>query len=372
MNRSNNYAAEAKLQLTTSSLYKSVIVFIAAILGLFFIYLIRNVIILFVLAAILAYAVNPLVSWLDAHRVRRIFSVIVVIGGLVAASIIGISYLIPAIIDQIQAISANIPSWARDANSIWTDLVERAPFLGTYQLDTQAIVDRATAATEPILGLIQGVITLVIALVLTIVIALYALVEPHKIKSALTTLVPPSQQELANRLIKQVNLRIGGWLRGIIIIATTTSVVSYVFYAYVFQLPYALTLAVATGLFEIVPILGPIVAGVVAGGVAFFHEPILGLYVVLFITVTRLIVDYWLAPKVMGHQVGIHPLAVIFSVLVMAELVGPVGIFLAVPVAAIFKIIIDEVYVPRISGQPSDAELAARIKLEQKASKETD
>lgn len=372
MNRSNYYAAEAILQLTTSSLYKSVIVFIAAILGLVFVYMIRDVLILFVLAAILAYAVNPLVSWLDAHRIRRTFSVIVVIGGLVAASIVGISYLIPAIIDQVQAISANIPSWVRDANSLWTDLVERAPFLGTYQIDTQQLVEQATAATEPILGLIQGVITLIVALVLIIVIALYSLVDPHKLKNALTTMVPPTQQELANRLVKQVNLRIGGWLRGIIIIAITTSVVSYIFYAYVFKIPYALTLAVATGLFEVVPILGPIVAGVVAGGVAFFHEPILGLYVVLFITVTRLIVDYWLAPKVMGHQVGIHPLAVIFSVLVMAELIGPVGIFLAVPVAAILKIVIDEVYVPRISGQPSDAELAARIKLEQEAAKETD
>lgn len=372
MNRSDNYVTEVKLQLTNSSLYKSVFVFIAAILGLFFVFYIREVLILFVLGAILAYAVNPLVSWLDSHRVSRVFSVIVVVGGIVAASIVGISYLIPAIIDQVQAISGQIPNWVRTANSLWGDLVERAPFLGTYQIDTQQLVERATAATEPILGLIQGVITLVVALILTIVIALYSLVDPHKIKNALTTLVPPTQKELADRLILQVNLRIGGWLRGIIIIAITTSLVSYVFYAYVFKLPYALTLAVATGLFEVVPILGPIVAGVVAGSVAFFHEPILGLYVVLFITVTRLIVDYWLAPKVMGHQVGVHPLAVIFSVLVMAELIGPVGIFLAVPVAAILKIIVDEVYVPRISGRPSDAELAARIKLEQKVAKEAE
>ena len=372
MNHSDNYAAEAKLQLTTSSLYKSVIVFIAAILGLVFVYLIRDVLILFVLASILAYAVNPLVAWLDAHRIRRIFSVIMVIGGLVAASIVGISYLIPAIIDQVQGISASIPSWVRDANSIWTDLVDRAPFLGTYQIDTQAIVDQATAATQPVLGLIQGVIALVVGLVLVIVIALYALVDPYKIKNSLLRLVPPNQNELANRLIKQVNLRIGGWLRGIISIAIITSTISYIFYAYVVKIPYALTLAVFTGLFETIPILGPIIAGVVAGAVAFFHEPILGLYVVLFITLTRLITDYYLAPKIMGHQVGIHPLAIIFSVLVMAEIVGLVGIFLAVPVAAIFKIIIDEVYVPRISGRPSDAELAARIKLEQKAAKEAE
>lgn len=363
---------EAKLQLTPSSLYKSVIVFIAAILGLFFVYLIRDVLILFVLAAILAYAVNPLVSWLDSHHVRRIFSVIVVVGGIVAASIVGISYLIPEIISQVQAISANIPTWVNTANSLWIDLVERAPFLGTYQVDTQSIIDQATAATQPVLGLIQGVIALVVSLVLAIVIALYALVDPYKIKNSLLRLVPPDRTELADRLIKQVNLRIGGWLRGIIIIAFVTSTVSYIFYAYVVKIPYALTLAVFTGLFETIPILGPIVAGVVAGAVAFFHEPILGVYVVLFITLTRLITDYYLAPKVMGYQVGIHPLAVIFSVLVMAELIGLVGIFLAVPVAAIIKIIIDEVYVPRISGRPSDAELAARAKLDQEAALETD
>lgn len=338
-------------QLHASSLYKSIFVLAAIVLGLTFIYFIHNVILLFIFGAVVAYALNPVIGWLHRRRVPRIASILVVLLVLLSMATVGFSYLIPALIDQVQTIIANIPGWVSAESKWWQQMVAQQPFLASYQLDSQEIVKRMTSVTQTVLEVVGSLLTIVAGLLIALIIGLYALVNPTHIADSVLRMVPPLHQATVRRVAREINVRIGGWLRGIITLSFATMVVTYLVYHFVFHLPYALTLAVVTAMLEIIPIVGPITAAIIAGASAFMQEPMLGVYVVLFYTSWRFTTDYWLTPKIMGTHVGLHPLTIIFAVLAMAELFGAIGLFLAIPTAATIKIIIEEVYIPHIHKQ---------------------
>ena len=104
------------------------------------------------------------------------------------------------------------------------------------------------------------------------------------------------------------------------------------------RVPYAALLGVAAGVLEFVPLVGPLIVAVVACLVAAVHAPMLAVWVAVFLTVLRIVEDYVIYPRLMGHGTHLHPLTVILAVLMGAELGGVVGIFLAVPVAAMASV----------------------------------
>jgi predicted PurR-regulated permease PerM len=97
-------------------------------------------------------------------------------------------------------------------------------------------------------------------------------------------------------------------------------------------------LGVAAGVFEFVPLIGPLIIALVATIVAGVHAPVLALWVAVFLAVLRVAEDYVIYPRLMGHGTHLHPLTVIIAVLMGAELGGVVGIFLAVPAAALLSV----------------------------------
>jgi predicted PurR-regulated permease PerM len=97
-------------------------------------------------------------------------------------------------------------------------------------------------------------------------------------------------------------------------------------------------LGVAAGILEFIPLVGPLVIAVVACVVAAVHQPVLALWVATFLVVLRVAEDYVIYPRLMGHGTHLNPLTVILAVLMGAELGGVIGIFLAVPVAAMLSV----------------------------------
>jgi predicted PurR-regulated permease PerM len=102
-----------------------------------------------------------------------------------------------------------------------------------------------------------------------------------------------------------------------------------------FHVPYAAILGVAAGLAEFVPIIGPVMIALVSAVVAGLNAPMLGVWVLLFLGILRVIEDYVIYPRLMGSNIHLHPLGVILAVLAGAELGGAIGVILSVPILAI-------------------------------------
>jgi predicted PurR-regulated permease PerM len=135
------------------------------------------------------------------------------------------------------------------------------------------------------------------------------------------------------------------------------SLVSFLILQFVFQVPYALPLGILTGFLEILPLLGPAIAAVLAAGVALAaHGPGAALSVIVAYTVLRQLEDQVVMPFVVGRAVELHPVVTIFAVLAGGAMAGPLGMLLAVPAAAAIKVVLDFLY----PTDPQDALAEAR------------
>jgi predicted PurR-regulated permease PerM len=163
-------------------------------------------------------------------------------------------------------------------------------------------------------------------------------------------------------------LKLGAFVRGqLLLVAFVAMVLSVAFWA--IGLPYWLLVGVFAGIVEVVPIVGPLVAGLVAIGVALPVSWHLALWAGLIVLAVRLLEDYIVVPRVLGHAVGLSPLVVLIAVTALGVLLGPIYILLAVPVAAVIVTLVDvfvrnrdpaQEDVPTVLFPAQDAETAAR------------
>ena len=150
-----------------------------------------------------------------------------------------------------------------------------------------------------------------------------------------------------------------------LLIALVGAVLSLVFWA--IGLPYWLLIGVFAGIVEIVPVIGPLLAGAVAVGVGLTVSWQLGLAAGITVLVVRLLEDYIVIPRVLGDAVGLSPLLVLFSITSVALLFGEFAVLLAIPLAAVLATLLDVVVrgkdpaeedVPTVIFSPADSETA--------------
>jgi predicted PurR-regulated permease PerM len=174
------------------------------------------------------------------------------------------------------------------------------------------------------------------------VLAFYWLVERATIKRALLRAVPVRHARSVNTVWLEVEDKLGGWVRGQLLLMLAIGVMAGVGYLLI-GLPNPAILAVAAGLFEIVPMIGPVLAFTPAVLVALATDPSKALVVLVYAIIIQQIESQVLVPRVMRHAVGVSPLTVLLGILAGAALAGLAGAFLAVPLAAAAQVILAHV-----------------------------
>lgn len=171
---------------------------------------------------------------------------------------------------------------------------------------------------------------------IALVIAYWALKDLPKLRSEALTLAGPALEDDAEHLISTVTHVVGGYLKGQTIASFVTGTLATIGLA-IIGVPYALVLGIITFFFNFVPYVGPFTSGLIAGMVGLFVSPLTGLLAVVVIVVAQNFTDTVVSPRVMSDQVDLHPILVIFSLLVGGTLFGIPGMLFAIPVAATGK-----------------------------------
>jgi predicted PurR-regulated permease PerM len=140
-----------------------------------------------------------------------------------------------------------------------------------------------------------------------------------------------------DELFQDINSTLAAYIRAQLISCLLIGIVCTVGF-YVFGVRYALVLGLIAGMFEFIPLLGPVVVAVLAGTVASFDTMSKAMAVLVFLGVLRIVQDYVLYPRIIGSGIHLHPLAVILAILAGHELAGVAGIFLAIPVIAVLTV----------------------------------
>jgi predicted PurR-regulated permease PerM len=197
------------------------------------------------------------------------------------------------------------------------------------------------AAVTTILGTLWGLVGGLIGLVTLLILTFYLLVDSDSVFDAWLRLVPEPRREGAASAARQIARKVAAWLGGNLILAAVMGTASAVG-MFLMGVPYAYVVAVIAAAGEMVPILGPLMAGVVAVAVAATVSMKLAAAALAYFFVLHQVEANVLVPKIMERQVGLSPVNVIVALLIGSELRGVVGAILAVPTAAIVQVVFEE------------------------------
>lgn len=337
----------------TVSLYKTVLVFIATLLGIALLYTIQDILKIFFLAFLFGFALNPVITWLESKKVPRGITIILIIILIISLLIIWFWILIPAVFQQVQTFLENFPIYQKQLVKSWQNFQLTHPSL-REQLDLNSIFNqmqqRLTQTISPIFTAISSIFYFFATMIVIIVLAMFGLTNPRGIHDAVIELIPHAHKKKIIIVFEQIGIKIGSYLRGVVIAGLIIGIASYIGFSLI-GLNYALTLAIISGIFEMVPLVGPIISGATAVTIALFQDPVLGLYTLIFCIGLQQLENHLLIPKLMSRQVGLHPLTIISATLILVKLLGFIGFFLAVPTAATIKILVNEIYLPYIGKQ---------------------
>src|SRR5881275_2779486 len=184
---------------------------------------------------------------------------------------------------------------------------------------------------------------MILDIVLALVISLYLLVDGPRFPERSLAIIPAQHRTKALFLQDNVSRVLGGYLRGQLTLALIIGVLAGVGTA-LLGLPYAVVLGVLAGLFELVPMFGPILSVVPAVLVALFMPFPTVVWVLLFFLAIQQIENNVLAPRISGHAVGLHPLGAMFALLAGFQLAGLLGGLFAVPLAGVLWVLLGAAY----------------------------
>lgn len=318
-----------------------------SLLGLWFLYVEKAILTPFIFAAIFAYIFNPVVNFLHQKlKIPRTVSVILIYSLIITIIVLGVVFASKRIVDESSQFRTQLTSITKTAKSQINTLPQ---WLKPTLNDTLATFDNTTNIDYPsVYSFAPQAFSGIIGFIIFLFAAFYFLKEGGSMFDKFLILLPRNYKLEMEILIKKINAILGGYLRGQIFLVFFVSLVLFICLT-IIGVKYALILAIFSGFAEIVPIIGPIFATMVAASVtlmggtsSFGFDPIqTTLIVVIVYFVVRQIQDYFVNPYIMGKITKLHPLIILFSVLAGEHIAGITGLLLAVPLAGVLKIVIE-------------------------------
>jgi putative permease len=326
----------------------------------------QPVILLFALVFLLAMVLNPIVVWLHKFHIPRFVSVILLVLALIAIVGTIVLFAIPPLARQTQELIHSAPGVWQNIRTRIESLTENYPAVREALPGTDEIAGKAGAAAGTVgsillkstIGLVGGVASFVFAVLLLV----FVLGNPRPLVTAYLALAPDRYRGQAHRTLARLMEQMTAWARGVAINGAITGV-SIGGLLWLIGVQPALIFGVFAFLGEFLPTIGaflvsiPILLVALSMGVAKFW---LALGVIVLVYQIELNV---LVPGVLGKEMRLHPVSILFFTLATAAMFGFFGVFLAVPAAALVHIVIDEFYLrPRNPDYAAlDREAAALV-----------
>jgi len=300
----------------------------------------------FSFALMLAYFFDPLYRYLIHKKVPKVLAIIVVFGIIIALLILTIVFLIPSVINQLNVLYKEIPNFIENyQNLILSIKPQLSKFINPADVEI-LLKENLSELQKGILGFSQTIIiylsnivsSITFGIVIVPLILFYLMRDMVIFKENLYIFVSKENKKEFKEVLEEIDHIVSGFIRGRIIVCFIIGTLIGIG-LYFLNLKFALIIGVVSGIFNFIPYLGPIV-GVVLALIFALGQPwwILLMIVVLFILVNQLEAIF-LNPNILGKGLGLHPLTVILSMLICGQLLGILGVLVAVPLAAILKVL---------------------------------
>ena len=338
---------------------KAITVFLVTLLLGLNIFILSKISFLFIpvidfLSGLLFYLLNPLVDFMEKHKINRVLAISIIFVIIAILLIVGLAVAIPNLQRQVIIFAQNVPSYLEDADKVIDDLVtKRLPVDFRPQLE-QVLAQFSTQATawasnisskavNWVSALISGTSQVIVALIIMPFMLFYLLRDGKGLRNYITQFLPNKLREPVGKVLSEVNQQLANYVRGQITVAVIVAIMFIIFFK-IIGLRYGVVLGITAGFLNLVPYLGSFLAMIPALVLGLIAGPIMLLKVIVVFIVEQTIEGRFVSPLILGSQLNIHPITILFVLLTSGSMFGIWGVLLGIPIYASAKVVISAIF----------------------------
>lgn len=325
-----------------------ILIFAGLILGLaFFLKEIMSILTPFFIAFLLAYLLNPVVDWIEKKGINRSWSIIIVyiiITGLTVGILV---YLIPKFLMELNKFADTIPKYAEQVQNNFKQIQKHYTKVDMPESIRTVINDTIMQVENYIIEIVKTItqsfllfFTKAFDVILIPILTFYLLKDYKKFSSLLLKLIPLTYQDELLELTAKMDKVLKSFFRGHLLVALIVGFLT-TFSLFLIKMEFALILGLLAGVLNIIPYFGAVLSIIPTLFLAYLQSKKTAFYALGIMLVIQQIESGIISPKILGDNLGLHPLIIIFVLLAGGHFWGIIGMILAVPFTAILKILLE-------------------------------
>jgi predicted PurR-regulated permease PerM len=316
----------------------------------------------------IAYLLNPMMIYFERRLgAKRGWSILAIYVFFLSIIILGITIISPRVIRSISELLAETPRYITQTETQIEKWINEFKVFDTYGIssiieqNTDALIQDIrdymdlllTSALSSILGFTSGLFSLIIGLIISIYLLKDKEIFIQNIKRFIYAFMEKEKAENLIAFGNEVDMIFSQYIVGKFIDSLIIGILCYIGLI-ILDVQYPLLLSVIVGITNMIPYFGPLIGMIPAGIITLFVSPVKALWVVIFIFILQQFDGLWLGPKILGDKVGLSPFWIILAIIVGGGAFGVLGMFLAVPILAVIKNLLDRQVEMRLKRKELD------------------
>jgi predicted PurR-regulated permease PerM len=334
---------------------KIVLTAIAVVAALYFVYLIREIVGLLLISLFLAVALSPVVNRLDRGRFPRWAAILCVYFGIILG-IFGLGLaVVPPVVKGVNDLVDNLPTYVQDLNKNkqFRKYDEKYHIVDSLQKEADKLPSRIGAAAGTLRDVTVGVFTRIVLLITVLVMTFLLILDGRRLAEWVFRQLDAEREVRARKVAHEINRSVVGYVVGNVLISVVAGLVTWITLE-VLSVPFAVPLAVMMAFFDLIPLVGATLGGIVIGIVcAIVDFPTAPIVWVVVLLLYQQLENHLIQPVIYGRTVQLHPLVVIVAILAGGTLLGVLGALLAIPAVAVLQILVRDWWEHRPGAMPA-------------------
>jgi putative permease len=333
------------MELTVGKFLRFIVtIFFIFVIG-WLIYTLSTIITVIIISALIAYILDPIASYLEAKDIKRIHATSIIFIIFFITIIAGASIVIPALFHELKGLQSGA---GLSSLTGYIETVEKfvQTNFGNIELDLKAKIDTfLTTYTDQLLSMLVNVVSVISGVVIIPFIVFFFLKDGRNMKKLFVSYIPNRYFEMTLNVLHKIDQQLGGYLRGQFMEASVVGILSIIA-LWILNVKYFIIIGSFAGLANLIPYVGPVAGAIPAILITLMQggDSMMIIKIIIAFSIVQFIDNFVVQPLVLSKTVNLHPLIIVFVVIIGGQFFGLLGMLLAVPVAGIIKVTSSELY----------------------------
>ncbi|HEL2200678.1 TPA: AI-2E family transporter [Streptococcus suis] len=303
-----------------------------------------------ILTGLLYYLLNPMVDWMEKHKISRTVGISILFVLISLLIIWGLAVAIPSIQEQVTSFAQNLPANIQKIEGQVTSLLQDQRFEQfrptalelLNKVNDQAVAYAqkfSSSAVNWASNLISTASQIIVAILIMPFILFYLLRDGQYLNKHITQYLPTKWREPIGTVLSDVNGQLSNYVRGQVTVAIIVALMFSVMFS-IIGLSYPITLGVMAGFLNLIPYLGSFLAMIPAVILGLIAGPIMLIKVLVVFMIEQTIEGRFVTPLIIGSSLSIHPITILFVLLTAGQMYGVLGVLLGIPIYASIKVLV--------------------------------